>query len=102
MTDDQVIALIKAVGSKLPAGSDAAFPNKSKTYFTTIKEGMDRCTSCGVLNDVPYSGVPLGNGSSTTHGAGTYPGPVGISGAATVGASCGGAILAIGLVAFFF
>ncbi|KAK7976965.1 hypothetical protein PG988_004455 [Apiospora saccharicola] len=101
--DNQVTALIKAVGSKLPPGSDAAFPAKTKTYFRQIKDDMgERCNACGVLNDAPYSGVPLGPGNGTTRGAGVYPGPpINSSGASSAfGVSCGGAMVVMALVAF--
>ncbi|KAK7921701.1 hypothetical protein PG985_009723 [Apiospora marii] len=98
--DDQVTALIKAVGNKLPEGSDAAFPQKTKTYFSRIKDGMDEhCNACGVLDDAPYSGVPLNGSSSTgTTGAGIYPGPIITNGAAAVGVS--GVMGVLALVAF--
>ncbi|KAK8133365.1 hypothetical protein PG984_005377 [Apiospora sp. TS-2023a] len=86
-----------------PPGSDAAFPAKTKTYFRQIKEDMDeRCNACGVLNDAPYSGVPLGPGNGTTYGAGVYPGPpINSSGASSAfGVSCGGAMVVMALVAF--
>lgn len=98
LPDDQVTALIKAVGTKLPQGSDAAFPEKTKTYFSRIKDGMDEhCSACGVLNDAPYSGVPLNGTGTGTTGAGAYPGPINSSGASALGVSC---MAVLALVAF--
>ncbi|KAK7947776.1 uncharacterized protein PG986_008662 [Apiospora aurea] len=99
--DDGVAALYKAVGPKLPAGSEAAAAQGQKP-FGALKSSMGECSACGVLDDAPDSGVPLG--SNGTYTAGAYPGPVGTNGGASTTAaavSCGAVFVAAGVLAFF-
>ncbi|KAK8026297.1 hypothetical protein PG990_004120 [Apiospora arundinis] len=95
--DDQVSALIKAVGSNMATGHEAT-ASKTQSTFTELKDSMDTCNACGVIGDDSHTGAPLG-GPNGTFGAGKYPGPINSNGAAAVSVSCGAMLL--GAIAAF-
>ncbi|KAK8095009.1 hypothetical protein PG997_001694 [Apiospora hydei] len=84
--DDGVTALYKAVGSKLPAGSEAMVADTHKP-FGDLKDSMGDCSACGLLDDAPRLRP--------------FPGPVGTNGASAATVSCGAMFVAAGVVAFF-
>ncbi|KAK8108261.1 uncharacterized protein PG998_010274 [Apiospora kogelbergensis] len=89
--DDQVTALFKAVGSKMPSDK-AATSSKTQSTFTELKDSMDTCNACGVIGDDSHNGAPLGFGGNGT--TSKYPGPVGTNAGTTTSASCGAVLLA--------
>ncbi|KAK8861796.1 hypothetical protein PGQ11_008031 [Apiospora arundinis] len=95
--DDQVSALVKAVGSNMATGHEAT-ASKTQSTFTELKDSMDTCNACGVIGDDSHTGAPLG-GPNGTFGAGKYPGPINSNGAAAVSVSCGAMLL--GAIAAF-